>query len=81
MVGNFWVDLTIVMLLGRYLPIVFVLALAGSFAAQRRGAITAGTLSTHKPLFVGLVFVSVLLFSMLDYVLILALGPLAEGRG
>ena len=71
--------LAIIMLLGRYLPIVFVLALAGSLAAQRRGVVTAGTLPSHKPLFIGLVTVSVVVFSALDFVLILALGPLAEG--
>jgi potassium-transporting ATPase potassium-binding subunit len=71
--------LAIVMLLGRYLPIVFVLALAASFAGQRRGVVNAGTLPSHKPLFISLVTVSAVIFSALDYVLILAFGPLAEG--
>jgi len=69
----------VIMLLGRYLPMVFVLALAGSLARQRRGVVTAGTLPSHKPLFVILVTVSVVVFSALDYVLVLALGPLADG--
>ncbi|GAB3844342.1 hypothetical protein GCM10027610_058640 [Dactylosporangium cerinum] len=74
--GN--VALAIVMLAGRYLPMIFVLALAGSLAGQRRGVVTNGTLPTHKPLFVGLVTVSVVVFTALDFVLVLALGPLAE---
>jgi K+-transporting ATPase KdpA subunit len=71
--------LAIVMLAGRYLPIIFVLALAGSLARQRRGVVTAGTLPSHRPLFVGFVTVSVVVFTALDFVLVLALGPLAEG--
>ena len=71
--------LAIVMLAGRYLPIILVLALAGSLARQRRGVVTAGTLPSHRPLFVGLVTASVLVFTALDFILVLALGPLAEG--
>ena len=71
--------LAIVMLAGRYLPMILVLALAGSLARQRRGVVNAGTLPSHRPLFVGLVTASVLVFTALDFVLILALGPLAEG--
>jgi K+-transporting ATPase ATPase A chain len=71
--------LAVVMLAGRYLPIILVLALAGSLARQRRGVVNAGTLPSHRPLFVGLVTASVLVFTALDFVLVLALGPLAEG--
>jgi K+-transporting ATPase ATPase A chain len=71
--------LAIVMLAGRYLPIILVLALAGSLARQRRGVVSAGTLPSHGPLFIGLVTASVLVFTALDFVLVLALGPLAEG--
>ncbi len=67
------------MLLGRFLPIVFVLALAGSFAAQDKLPVTAGTLPTHRPQFVGLHLGTVLLVSALTYFPVLALGPLAEG--
>jgi K+-transporting ATPase ATPase A chain len=70
--------LAVIMILGRYLPIVFVLALAGSFGRQRSGVVTVGTLPSHKPLFVSMVVASVLVFSALDFVLVLALGPLAE---
>ncbi|MGE5760381.1 MAG: potassium-transporting ATPase subunit KdpA [Gemmatimonadota bacterium] len=71
--------LALVMLAGRYLPIILVLALAGSLAQQRRGVVTAGTLPTYRPLFVGLVTISVVVFTALEFALVLALGPLAEG--
>ncbi|GIT80139.1 potassium-transporting ATPase potassium-binding subunit [Leifsonia sp. LS1] len=71
--------LGVAMFLGRFLPIVFVLALAGSFAAQGRVPATAGTLPTHRPQFVGLMIGTVVLVSALTYFPVLALGPLAEG--
>lgn len=71
--------LGVAMLLGRFLPIVFVLALAGSFAAQEKLPVTAGTLPTHKPQFVGLLLGTVVIVSALTYFPVLALGPLAEG--
>ena len=71
--------LGVAMMLGRFLPIVFVLALAGSLAAQDRVPATSGTLPTHRPQFVGLLIGTILLVSALTYVPILALGPLAEG--
>jgi K+-transporting ATPase ATPase A chain len=71
--------LGVVMLLGRFLPIVFVLALAGSFAAQDKVPATAGTLPTHRPQFVGLLIGVAILVTALTYFPVLALGPLAEG--
>ncbi|MEJ3403225.1 potassium-transporting ATPase subunit KdpA [Rathayibacter sp. YIM 133350] len=71
--------LGVVMFLGRFLPILFVLALAGSLAAQEKVPVTAGTLPTHRPLFVGLLVGTVLIVSALTYFPVLALGPLAEG--
>ncbi|QIK63562.1 potassium-transporting ATPase subunit KdpA [Leucobacter viscericola] len=73
------VVLGVIILLGRFLPIVFVLALAGSLAAQDRVPITAGTLPTHGPLFVGLLTVVTVLVSALTFFPVLALAPLAEG--
>ena len=75
----FTTTLGVAMLLGRLLPIVFVLALAGSLAAQERLPVTAGTLPTHRPQFVGLHLGTVLLVSALTYFPVLAMGPLAEG--
>ena len=71
--------LGVAMMLGRFLPIVFVLALAGTLAAQDRIPATAGTLPTHRPQFVGLTVGTIVLVSALTYFPILALGPLAEG--
>jgi K+-transporting ATPase, KdpA len=67
------------MFLGRFLPIVFVLALAGSLAGQEKIPATAGTLPTHRPQFVGLLVGTVVIVSALTYFPVLALGPLAEG--
>jgi len=71
--------LGVVILLGRFVPIVFVLALAGSLAAQDRVPVTSGTLPTHRPMFIGLLTVVTVLVTALTYFPILALGPLAEG--
>ncbi|MDQ1661101.1 MAG: potassium-transporting ATPase potassium-binding subunit [Blastococcus sp.] len=73
------VALGLVMVFGRFLPMVFVLALAGRLAAQGRSAVTAGTFPTHRPLFVGLLVAVVLVVVGLTYFPALALGPLAEG--
>ncbi|MBT2529639.1 potassium-transporting ATPase subunit KdpA [Streptomyces sp. ISL-99] len=76
-----WFNTTlgIVMLLGRFLPMVFVLALAGSLAGQRPVPETAGTLRTDKPLFSGLLVGTIMIITGLTYFPALALGPLAEG--
>ncbi|WP_306326187.1 potassium-transporting ATPase subunit KdpA [Streptomyces venezuelae] len=76
-----WFNSTIgiAMLLGRFLPMVFVLALAGSLAEQQPVPETAGTLRTEKPLFTGLLVGTILIITGLTYFPALALGPLAEG--
>ncbi|MES2993739.1 MAG: potassium-transporting ATPase subunit KdpA [Pseudomonadota bacterium] len=70
--------LAIAMAAGRFAVIVPVLAIAGSLAAKPRLPVTAGTLPTHGPLFVGLLVGAVLLVGLLNYVPALALGPIAE---
>ncbi|WP_149823958.1 potassium-transporting ATPase subunit KdpA [Streptomyces tailanensis] len=67
------------MVLGRFLPMVFVLALAGSLAEQKPVPPTAGTLRTEKPLFTGLLVGAILIITGLTFFPALALGPLAEG--
>src|SRR6185437_7279000 len=52
---------SVVMLLGRFLPMIFVGALAGSLAKQKLTPACAGTLETHKPLFVGMLLGVVLI--------------------
>ncbi|MEU9642629.1 potassium-transporting ATPase subunit KdpA [Streptomyces sp. NPDC048188] len=76
-----WFNTTlgIAMLLGRFLPMIFVLALAGSLAGQKPVPDTAGTLRTEKPLFTGLLAGAILIITGLTYFPALALGPLAEG--
>ncbi|WP_409473326.1 potassium-transporting ATPase subunit KdpA [Streptomyces sp. HC307] len=76
-----WFNTTlgIAMLLGRFVPMVFVLALAGSLGEQRPVPVTAGTLRTEKPLFTGLLVGAILIITGLTYFPALALGPLAEG--
>ncbi|MFF7967745.1 potassium-transporting ATPase subunit KdpA [Streptomyces sp. NPDC007903] len=80
-VNTDWFNTTtgLAMLLGRFLPMVFVLALAGSLAAQRPVPESAGTLRTEKPLFAGLLVGAILIVTGLTYFPALALGPLAEG--
>ena len=67
------------MLLGRFVPIVLVLALAGGLAAQQKVPETAGTLPTTKPQFVGLLLGVTVIVTALTYFPVLTLGPLAEG--
>ena len=67
------------MLLGRFLPMLFALGLAGSLARQAPVPVTAGTLPTHRPLFIGMLVGVILIVVALTYFPALALGPLAEG--
>ena len=66
------------MWLGRYWPIVAVLAIAGSLAAKKRVPVTAGTMLTYGPTFVILLIGTVLLVGALTFVPALALGPVVE---
>lgn len=76
-----WWDtaLGLAMLSGRFLPMILVLALAGSLARQRPVPASDGTLPTHRPLFVGLVAGVTVVLVALTFLPALALGPLAEG--
>lgn len=71
--------LGIAMLLGRFVPIVLALTLAGALARQGRVPVTEGTLPTHKPLFITLLVGTVVVIGGLTYFPALALGPFAEG--
>ena len=79
-VNTTWYNTTLglAMLLGRFVPIVLVLGLAGSLAAQGRAPETAGTLPTHRPLFVGMLIAVTVVLVALTYLPNLALGPVAE---
>jgi K+-transporting ATPase ATPase A chain len=80
-VNTGWWDtaLGLAMLLGRFVPMVFVLGLAGSLARQKPTPASAGTLATHRPQFVGMVVGVVVIVVALTFLPALALGPLAEG--
>jgi K+-transporting ATPase ATPase A chain len=71
--------LGLTMLAVRFLPIVLVLALAGSLARQQRVPATEGTLPTHRTLFVGLLTGVVVIVAGLTFFPVLALGPMAGG--
>ena len=71
--------LGLAMLIGRFLPIVFILGLAGSLARQREVPVSEGTLPTHRALFVLMVTGVAVIVVALTYLPALALGPLAEG--
>jgi potassium-transporting ATPase potassium-binding subunit len=76
-----WYNTTggIAMLLGRFMPEIFALGLAGSLARQQSVPASAGTMPTHKPLFVGMVIGVALIIVGLTFFPALALGPFAEG--
>ena len=71
--------LGLAMAFGRFLPIILVLALAGSLAKQGHTPESVGTLPTHRPQFVGMVSGVTLILVALTFLPMLALGPLAEG--
>ncbi|HEY0767179.1 MAG TPA: potassium-transporting ATPase subunit KdpA [Steroidobacteraceae bacterium] len=72
------VALALTMWLGRFWPIVAVLAIAGSLAAKKRIPVTDGTMPTHGVTFVILLIGTVLLVGALTFVPALALGPIVE---
>jgi K+-transporting ATPase ATPase A chain len=75
-----WYNLTLAvcMLLGRFIPMLLVLRLAGLLVEQRKRPATVGTMPTHTPLFVGLVTGIALVVAGLTFFPALALGPIAE---
>lgn len=76
-----WLDTTLglAVLLGRFLPIMLVIALAGSLAKQDAVPVTSGTMRTDNKLFVFLLVFVIFIISALTFFPTLALGPLAEG--
>jgi K+-transporting ATPase ATPase A chain len=80
-VNTAWYDtaLGLAMVFGRFVPLIFVLGLAGSLARQGQTPASEGTLPTHRPQFVGMVAGVTLILVALTFLPALALGPLAEG--
>jgi len=68
--------LGLAMLIARFLPMILVLALAGSLARQGHTPESPGTLPTYRPQFVGLVAAVTVILSALTFLPALALGPL-----
>ncbi len=72
------IALAFCMLLGRFVPIAAMLALAGGLAGQQRRPVTAGTMPTHTASFAGLLIAVILILAGLTYFPSLALGSIAE---
>ncbi len=66
------------MLVGRFVPMLAMLALAGSLAKKKKVPPSSGTLPTHGTLFVVLLVGAVVLVGALTFIPALALGPVAE---
>jgi potassium-transporting ATPase potassium-binding subunit len=66
------------MLMGRFIYVIPLLAVAGSLAQKKRLAPSAGSVPTHSPQFVGLLVGVVLILGGLAYFLAMALGPVTE---
>ena len=77
--GPWWATTQgIAMLLGRFVPAIAVLAVAGSLVVKPKLAPSAGTLPTHGPLFIGLLIGVILILGGLQFFPALALGPIVE---
>ena len=72
------ITLAVAMFLGRFLPIILTLGLAGALGRQGRRPATIGTMPTHTPLFTGLLVGVVVIIAGLTFFPALALGPFAE---
>ena len=75
-----WYNVTIgfAMLIGRFMMLLPLLAIAGSLAAKKQVPVSAGTFPTHGPLFVGLLVGVVIIVGALTYFPALSLGPIVE---
>jgi K+-transporting ATPase ATPase A chain len=76
--GFYNLTLAVAMAVGRFCVVVPVLALAGSLAGKRRVPVSAGTLPTTGPHWIGLLLGVIVIVGGLSYLPVLALGPVAE---
>lgn len=72
------VTIGLVMLFVRFIPIVGILAIAGSMVQKKTVAVSSGTLATHNTLFITLLIIIVLIVGALSFFPALSLGPIAE---
>jgi potassium-transporting ATPase potassium-binding subunit len=66
------------MLMGRFIYVIPLLAVAGSLAQKKRLAPSTGSVPTHSPQFVGLLVGVVLIMGGLAYFPAVSLGPVTE---
>jgi potassium-transporting ATPase potassium-binding subunit len=79
---NFYnMSIGLVMLFGRYISIICMLAIAGSLATKRVVPVTTGTLRTDTSLFTGILIMIIVLVGALTFFPAVALGPIAEQLG
>jgi K+-transporting ATPase ATPase A chain len=78
--GTFWWNVTCVVLLlvGRYACFIIPLAVVGRLASKRVAPVTAGSLNIETPTFAVTQIAVIVLVSLLCYLPVLALGPIAE---
>ena len=67
------------MMIGRFLPMLAVLAIAGSLVGKRVAPAGAGTFRTDSPTFVVVLVGVVVLVALLTFVPALLLGPVVQG--
>jgi K+-transporting ATPase ATPase A chain len=67
------------MLFGRYVPIVFVLGIAGALSRKRVSPAGLGTMRTDTPTFAALLVFVVVLVGALTYFPAILLGPTVQG--
>ena len=77
--GFYNLTMAAAMFLGRYVPMAFILALAGRLGLQRQGAVTVGTLRPYGVNFLVLTTGAALILALLNFLPALSLGPLADG--
>ncbi len=69
---------SVAMVGGRFLPIIAVLAVAGSLAGRRVTPAGPGTMRTDTPTFAALLIATILLVALLTFVPALLLGPVVQ---
>ena len=72
------VSCAVALILGRFIPILAPLAVAAYLAGKRVAPTTSGSLAVETPTFALLTLAVIVMFALLSFFPVLALGPLAE---
>ena len=72
------VTASINLILGRFIPIIAPLAIAGYLARKRVAPESAGTLKISTPIFAATTFSVIILLTLLNFLPVLVLGPIGE---